>query len=463
MNWKKYEKEILTYFQETFPDTTISFDKTIVGKYSKVDRQIDILIEGEVAGYEIKIIVDCKNFSKNIDVKQVESFCSMVEDVDVHQGVLITQKGFSKAAINRVYYGNNKVELDIINFEDLKEFQNTAALPYSRHFAVIIPAPFGWVFDLKDKINSFASIHQRGLTLKKAQRKNEWMYMQYWKIENTDFDIDNLIQIQNKNILGVDPNSKFTYNSLVKRTDGLKTKIRIAEVKAYPALEVTGFIQFEEYILFIVLFTPKELLNKNLRKLQYLLKVATLCQLTFDNHTVIKQQLDELNDTTDKQKQAEMYFQVGIWFQEMDDFDNALINFKKSIDSFPTHYSHLKAIIQKTLSFGFIQEAKLYAMQLFTIDPTNPKVSQDLIDIYFENKRPELLIEIFNELIDENKNIEVLGNLNFHLGFVYFSMENKTEGALFMTIARHHFEKVFPKDHYIFKAMKEFEQPKSSA
>jgi len=177
MNWKKYEREILRYFQETFPETTISFDKSIVGKYSKVNRQIDILIEGEVAGYEIKIVVDCKNFSKNIDVKQVESFCSMVEDIEAHQGVLITQKGFSKAAINRAYYGNHKVELDIINFENLKEFQSTTALPYSGHFAVIIPSPFGWVLDLKDKINSFATIHQRGLTLKKAQKKNEWMYM----------------------------------------------------------------------------------------------------------------------------------------------------------------------------------------------------------------------------------------------------------------------------------------------
>lgn len=462
MNWKKYEKEILKYFQETFPETTISFDKTIVGKYSKVDRQIDILIEGEVAGFEIKIVVDCKYFSKNIDVKQVESFCSMVEDVEAHQGVLITQKGFSKAAINRAYYGNHKVELDIINFEDLKEFQSTTALPYSGHFAVIIPAPFGWVLDLKDKINSFASIHQRGLTLKEAQKKNEWMYMQFWKIDKASFGIDDLIAIQNKNILEFDPDSKFTYNSLVKRTDGIKTKIRIAEITRYPALEVTGFIQFEGYILFIVLFTPKELLNKNLRKLQYLLKVADSCKLAFDNHAVIKQLLEEIRQTEDKEEQSDKYFQVGIWFQEMDDIDNAFINFKKSIDCFPTHYSNLKRIIQKSLSFGFIKEAKQYSTQLFEIEPANPTVPQNLIDIYFENKMPELIIDLFNELIDKNKNIEVLGNLNFHLGLVYFNIDNGTEGASFMTIARQHFEKVFPKDHYIFKSMKEFERSKNS-
>jgi tetratricopeptide (TPR) repeat protein len=463
MNWKKYEKEILKYFQETYPETTISFDKTIVGKYSKVNRQIDILIEGEVAGYEIKIVVDCKNFSKNIDVKQVESFCSMVEDVEAHQGVLITQKGFSKAAVNRAYYGNHKVELDIINFDDLKELQSTTALPYSGHFAVVVPAPFGWVLDLKDKINSFATIHQRGLTLKDAQKKNEWMYMQFWKIDAPDFGIDKLIEIQNENILRVDPKAVFTYNSLVKRNDGFNTKTRIAEIKTYSALEVTGFIQFEGYILFIVLFTPKELLNKNLRKLQYLLKVANPCKLDFDNHKVINQRLVEITKTDDKQKQADAYYQVGIWYQEMDDFDNAFLNFKKAIECFPTHYHYLKGIIGKALTFGFIQESKHYATQLFDIEPINPTVPQDLIQIYLDYKQADKLIELFNELIDKNKKNEVLGNLNFHLGLLYFNTEQEAKGASYVAIAKQYFEKVLPKDHQVFKSIEEFERIKNNA
>lgn len=216
MSWKKYEKDILKYFQETYPDTNILFDQKIKGKYSKVSRQIDILVEGEIAGYQIRIAVDCKYFSKNVDVKHVESFCSMVEDIEAHQGVLITQKGFSKAAINRAHYGNQKVELDIINFDELKKFQSFTAFPYIDHFSVIIPAPFGWVLDLDDKMNSFASLHQRGLSLKEAQKRNEWMYMQFWVKDEYVNNIDSLIEFQNENILKIDDKSKFTYNNLVK-------------------------------------------------------------------------------------------------------------------------------------------------------------------------------------------------------------------------------------------------------
>lgn len=461
MNWKKYEQEILKYFQETFPETQISFDRKIVGRYSKVERQIDILLEGEIAGYEIRIIVDCKYFSKNIDVKQVESFSSMVEDVEAHQGILITQKGYSKAAINRAYYGSQKVELDIINFNELKKFQNVTAVPYSGHFAVIVPAPFGWILDLKDKINSFASIHQRGLTLKQAQKRTEWMYMDFWKTDAPD--VDQLIEIQNANLLAIDPNTVFTYNTLVKRSDGMKTKIRIAEIATYPALEVTGFIQFDKHILFIILFTPKELLGKNLRKLQFLLKVSNPIALDFDNQLVIKQLLDEINQTSDIKEQADMYYQIGIWYQEMDDFSNALIYLKKSIDCFPSHYSHLKGIIRKALQFGFINESIMYSIQFFDIAPKNPKTPQDLIEIYFAQSRPNDLIDLFKGLILRNQYYEVLGNLHFHLGLTYFNMDDVADTEQCFKTAKQYFEKTLPLDHHVFKSIEEFERAKNSS
>lgn len=461
MNWKSYEKEILKYFQETFPETQISFDRKVIGKYSKVERQIDILIEGEIAGYEIRIVVDCKHFSKNIDVKQVESFSSMVEDVEGHQGILITQKGFSRAAVNRAYYGNQKVELDIINFDELKKFQSATAVPYSGHFAVIVPAPFGWVLDLKDKINSFASIHQRGLTLKQAQKRTEWMYMDFWKTEAPD--VDKLIEIQNSNLVAIDPNVVISYNTLVKRSDGLKTKIRIAEIATYPSLEVTGFIQFQKHILFIVLFTPKELLAKNLRKLQYLLKVSNPIALDFDNHSVIKQLLTEINQTSDMKEQADMYYQVGIWYQEMDDFDNAFTYLKKAIDCFPSHYSHLKGIIGKTLQFGFINESIQYSTQLFEIKPKNPIVPQDLIEIFFNHNRSNDLIELFRGLIKKHQDYEVLGNLYFHLGLAYFNMDNVADAEQCFKTAKEYFEKILPLNHQVFKSIEEFERTKNSA
>lgn len=453
MNWKRYESEILNYFKETYPEATITFDKKIIGKYSKIERQIDIFIEGEIAGYKIKIVVDCKCFSKNIDVKQVESFCSMVEDVNAHQGVLITKKGYSKAAINRAYYGNQKVELDIISFDKIKEFQGFTAIPYVSDFSVILPAPFGWVLDLKNSINDFATLFQRGLTLEEAQKKNEWMYIQFWKKEKSDFTIENLIELQNEYIQE-NTKAEFDYITGAKRKDNNKTKIRIANIDNYPSLEVTGFIEFDEIIFFIVLFTPKELLNKNLRKLQYLLSIATPAKIEFDNNKVIEQLLREIPNTEDKEEKSKKYYQIAIWFKEMKNEEKEIFYLKKSIEEFP-HYSSLKTIINQSLKNEDIQLANKYSLIFSNVEPKNPRTFQDLIDLYLKNNKPELIETFLKDLRKNFTGIEILGNINFHLGLLNSVLGKETKADSYFRLAKVNFKKVLPKNHQVFKTLKQ--------
>lgn len=453
MNWKKYELEILTYFRETYPETTITFDKKIIGKFSKVERQIDILIEGEIAGYDIKIAVDCKCFSKNIDVREVGTFCSLVEDVDAHQGVLITKKGYTQGAINFAFNGNQKVELDILNFDKIKEFQGFTAIPYVSNFSVILPAPFGWILDLKDSINNFATLFQRGLTLKEARKKNEWMYVQFWKKEKSDFSIQNLIEFQNEYI---QENSKaeFEYKTGPKRKDNYKTQIRIADVKSYPSLEVTGFIEFEEAIFYIVLFTPKELLNKNLRKLQYLLSTAIPAKIEFNNNQVINQLLDEIPNTFDKEEKSQKYYQIAVWHKEMENNEKEIFYLKKSLEEFP-HYSSLKSIINESLKIGDIQESNKYSLIFSDVEPKNPRTFQDLIEIYLNNEKPDLIEGFLKDLRKNYTELEILGNINFHLGLLNSELEKESKADSYFKLAKSNFKKVLPKNHQVFKALKQ--------
>lgn len=436
MDWKKYEKEILRYFEETYPDTQIYFDKKILGRFSKTPRQIDILIEGELAGYPIRIAVDCKYFSRNIDVKVVESFCAMVEDIKAHQGVLITAKGYSQAAINRAHYGSQKVELDIINFEELKDLQSFEAISYVENFGLSIPAPFGWVFNLDNKINSFATIHQRGLTFEEAQNNNEWMYMQFWKRDEPYFNIESLIEFQNASIIQIDENAHFENKNPVKRNDGKVTKIRVADVPSYPAIEVTGFVEFNNYIFFVVLFTPKELKSKNVRKLKHILKVVHPIEIQFNNNKVIEQSLKAIGQITDNEEKANRYFQIGRWYKQMGELKKTIENYVIGINYYPTHYSNLKEIIEELLFQELNEEAKKYSIQLFEIEPENPTVPNDLIDIFFRNNKPGLLIDIFNYLIENKKEIEVLGNLTFHLSVTYLNLENEEKAKYYMQKAK---------------------------
>ena len=177
MNWKEYEEEIFENFNSAYPNTKISYNQKIVGRYSKTERQIDVLIEGRIAGKKIRLVIDGKYYSKNVDVKAVDSFISMVEDIDAAQGILITSKGYSEAAINRAYYGPTDIELDILNFDELKQFQGFGGITYSGWHGAIIPAPFGWIVDGTKREGSIANIYQRGKSYEQAAKDGEFIYV----------------------------------------------------------------------------------------------------------------------------------------------------------------------------------------------------------------------------------------------------------------------------------------------
>lgn len=121
--WRKYERQIHKELTSIFTECDFEFDDRIFGKYSKIDRQIDISIRGKVGGNKILGIIDCKYFSTKVDVKIVENFLGMIEDTKANFGLLITNKGYSLAAKNRANVKN--LRLDIIEFDELENIKLT--------------------------------------------------------------------------------------------------------------------------------------------------------------------------------------------------------------------------------------------------------------------------------------------------------------------------------------------------
>jgi len=273
MTWKDYEVEIHDYFKEMFPNADISHNVTVPGRYSKVERQIDILIEDYVAGNRMRIVVDGKYFSKKIDVKDVEMFIGMLNDCEANKGLLITQEGFSKAAINRAHFDPIDIELDILNFKDLHQFQGFGGLPFSGKHGVVLPAPFGWIIDGTRRPNVLATLYQRGLTLEQAGESKEWMYVNIKSKDEEIKTLDDFLKFQEGYTLKDFPKAKISFLPTVKR-DGTAIKLRAISIDTYPTAEYTGFVDFEDFIFFCVLFTPEELKKKNLRKLESILQTV---------------------------------------------------------------------------------------------------------------------------------------------------------------------------------------------
>ncbi|MFZ5351547.1 MAG: restriction endonuclease [Bacillota bacterium] len=120
MDWKDYENEIFDKFSYEFRDHEVTKEANVTGRFSRVNRHADILIRSRHEGSNLLGIVECKYFSKKIDVETVDSFIGLLEDIGANLGILITNEGCTKGAKNRAQISG--IRLDIIDFKDLDEY-----------------------------------------------------------------------------------------------------------------------------------------------------------------------------------------------------------------------------------------------------------------------------------------------------------------------------------------------------
>lgn len=59
----------------------ITRNAKILGKKTNTERDVDILIEGMIGTFEVKIAVESKNYAEPVGVEKVESLKSKLEDI----------------------------------------------------------------------------------------------------------------------------------------------------------------------------------------------------------------------------------------------------------------------------------------------------------------------------------------------------------------------------------------------
>src|SRR5436190_8121731 len=99
-DWKKFEELAATIQSDLAPDAKVTPNAKLPGKSGAL-RQVDILIEQRTGQYELRIIVDCKDYKNPVDIKDVETFLGLLSDVGAHKGAMIAANGFTTAAKER--------------------------------------------------------------------------------------------------------------------------------------------------------------------------------------------------------------------------------------------------------------------------------------------------------------------------------------------------------------------------
>jgi len=144
-DWRSYEAYVAGAMAQRFPGVAVRRDVHVLGRHSQVERQIDILVDVEGL-----IAVECKCYTRPVDVKHVESYLSMLDDLGVRAGILVTTAGYSKAALSRAKNDPRNIDLQIVHPDRLSEYQHVG-LPmlYREEFGISLAPPPFWVADLE--------------------------------------------------------------------------------------------------------------------------------------------------------------------------------------------------------------------------------------------------------------------------------------------------------------------------
>jgi len=124
-DWRQYERQIFDRLTKLAgEDSVVEFDQSVPGYLSEAERQVDVLVRGRFAGQTATgtMAVDCKCWSKKVDVMDVDRFVGTIEDIRTDFGLLVTTEGFTPAAKRRAENARG-IRVDVVPYEELEDWE----------------------------------------------------------------------------------------------------------------------------------------------------------------------------------------------------------------------------------------------------------------------------------------------------------------------------------------------------
>lgn len=224
MHWRDYEAAIYRVILNRFPQAQVKPDQMLPGRFSGIDRQIDVLAKAALMDFETVAVVDCKCYSDNVDVKAVEMVIGLVADVGADIGLIVTTKGYSEAALARAKNEPNvRTHLDIVTVNDLDlggpSFPVYAFMHYGQT-AVAVVSPSGWFVTSnaapggyrRYDIDALAIYHDPDHTFEQAYRSRSigWSHIIADELDEGDV-LENYIKFQHDNTMADFPGATILY------------------------------------------------------------------------------------------------------------------------------------------------------------------------------------------------------------------------------------------------------------
>jgi tetratricopeptide (TPR) repeat protein len=454
-SWKTYEQQVFQLFREHYPNANVQTNAHVKGRYSKRKRQIDVLITEETPAGALKTVIDSKFFKRKVDVKSVDAFAGFVDDVGAQRGMLVTSRGYTQAALRRAFYGPSDLELDILDFSELQQFQGFTAIPYKGRNAFLVRAPLGWIVDAARTEGRVANMYRRGLNVEAAIEKKEFLYINFWDRKADPLTAEQLDE-QQVAWMRLGSLVSVSHRPTIQRADAV-TRLRIADVRKYGCLEVTGFLEFKDLIFFAVLLTPKETQRSNIRRLESVMRQALPVEMKRDNTALITKIREQLEQNLPRQERARLLREAGYWYRDMDQLSEARDVLEESLSIAPDGtdaYHTMNELLPVLRGLRDSKRAKEVTTHLLRVDPSNPTVFNDCFEYAAGWIERRDMLDIIDALRMEHATDGLIqANCDLYAGNI-LAVDNPASARHRFCAARRVFRELLPGNHQVFRMLR---------
>jgi len=293
---------------------------------------------------------------------------------------------------------------------------------------------------------------QRGLNVETAIKNKEFLYINFWNRKTNPLTAAQLDKVQVERMKASGLNIAVWHRGTVKRKDA-KTRLRYVKVKQYKCLEVTGFLELKDTILFAVLLTPIEKQKQNVRRLTHLLQSAVPVNLIKDSTRLIASLEAKLVNAKSADERAIILLDIGHWYRDMKQLEKAKRYLEESVSLAPSYYG-IKELIYVVLGLRDHHRTTQLLKSLLQLDLTNPTVFNDAIDFARTEKLVEELTNLLLSLTAEQLP-ESLAQANCLFYSAQLLLPKDGDAAKNkLHAAREIFRKLLPREHHVFRTIR---------
>ncbi len=96
--WRKFEEAVKSFLQAVDPNAKVSHDIYVPDKDTGSRRQRDVWVDANVAGFNVKIYVSCKDYKRKINQQDMDAVIGELASSGANKGVIFAKNGFTEDA-----------------------------------------------------------------------------------------------------------------------------------------------------------------------------------------------------------------------------------------------------------------------------------------------------------------------------------------------------------------------------